>query len=280
MQKNIKSVKNRDPRLLFINSRFSNLDELYSFAEKKKDEYLGASPFSHTILVSFFDQAKLEEIEKELSSIKEFAYEKKFYGSIKKRGQDDLFKLPPTTKNFLLFLNSHVFVTLLEKLSGIEGLIPDPHYYGGGYHEIETGGFLKMHTDFNWHERLKLDRRINLLIYLNSNWNESWGGDLKLAEKNIKPTVSVSPKINTSVIFSTTDFSFHGHPEPLACPENVRRRSLALYYYSNGRPKSETFRGKKTSTKYRERSGEKFDTPMRKKLILKNNIEKIVGFFR
>ena len=38
------------------------------------------------------------------------------------------------------------------------------------------------------------------------------------------------------VIFSTNDFSNHGHPDPVACPQNQSRKSIALYYFSEGRP--------------------------------------------
>jgi hypothetical protein len=41
------------------------------------------------------------------------------------------------------------------------------------------------------------------------------------------------------VVFATTDFAYHGHPDPLTCPTDRARRSMALYYYTNGRPASE-----------------------------------------
>jgi hypothetical protein len=68
------------------------------------------------------------------------------------------------------------------------------------------------------------------------------------------------------VIFSTTDFSYHGHPEPLNCPDNRSRRSLALYYYTNGRPASEVRFDKSTKTNYQERPGEAFSNKGKKSL--------------
>ena len=116
----------------------------------------------------------------------------------------------------------------------------DPHLEGGGLHEIKSGGVLKIHTDFNRHPFLNLDRRINVLIYLNKNWLESYGGHLEFWNKDMsKCEKKISPSFNTIAIFSTTDFSNHGHPNPLNCPKEISRKSIALYYFSSGRPKNE-----------------------------------------
>ena len=161
------------------------------------------------------------------------------------------------TRALLYQLNSSVFIDFLETLTGIRGLIPDPHFWGGGVHQIVRGGFLKVHTDFNRHPRLKLDRRLNLLLYLNPEWQEEWGGHLELWDRGMaKCGKRILPIFGRCVVFSTTDFSNHGHPDPLNCPEGMTRKSLALYYYSNGRPSSETA-GKHYSTSFRRRPGEK-----------------------
>ena len=179
--------------------------------------------------------------------------------------------LQPYYKN-LIQLN---FLKFLESLTGIEGLISDPYYVGGGIHETKKGGFLKVHTDFNYHKKLKLDRRVNLLLYLNSDWKEEYGGHLELWDKDMLSCKrKVLPVINRMAIFSTTDFSYHGHPEPLSCPDNRSRRSLALYYYTNGRPASELEFDKSTVTNYQERPGEVFNKakkPLGRKLRKKNH---------
>ena len=157
---------------------------------------------------------------------------------------------------FLLYqLNSSIFISFLEKLTGIPGIIPDPHFQGGGLHQIEREGFLKIHVDFNKHKEMKVDRRLNLLIYLNKNWKEEYGGhfelwnqDMTVCEKKILPI------FNRCVVFSTSDFSYHGHPDPLKYPEEMTRKSLALYYYSNGRPSEEI--SNNHSTLFKERPGD------------------------
>ena len=73
-----------------------------------------------------------------------------------------------------------------------------------------------MHVDFNIDRKLRLDRRLNLLVYLNFDWKEEWGGSLELWDKEVKVKYkSYLPIANRVVLFSTTDTSFHGHPDPL-----------------------------------------------------------------
>ena len=137
-------------------------------------------------------------------------------------------------------LNSAPFIRLLEQMAGIDNLIPDPYLLGGGIHQTEPGGFLRVHADFNKHPKLGLDRRLNLLIYFNRDWDDAYGGNLELWSRDMSHCVrEVAPVAGRCVIFSTTSYSWHGHPRPLASPAGVTRKSLALYYYSKGRPAEE-----------------------------------------
>ena len=82
---------------------------------------------------------------------------------------------------------------------------------------------------------MKLDRRLNILIYLNHNWDENNGGQLELWNKEMKKCEKkILPVFNRMVIFSTTDFSYHGNPKKVQTLNNLSRKSIALYYYSNG----------------------------------------------
>ena len=102
---------------------------------------------------------------------------------------------------------------------------------------------------------MKLDRRLNILIYLNKNWNDNYGGNLQLWNKEMtKCEKKISPEFNKMVIFSTTDFSYHGNPDKINCPKDNSRKSIAMYYYSNGRPSSERKLGLH-STIFRKRPG-------------------------
>ena len=142
----------------------------------------------------------------------------------------------------------------------------DPYLMGGGLHEIKRGGVLKVHTDFNRHPIFNLDRRINVLIYLNKNWKKEYGGNLELWDKNMNKCIKkIQPLFNSMVIFSTTDFSNHGHPDPLTCPDNISRKSLALYYFSSGRPKTEiNDMNIKNRTSFKNRAGYENDADEKK----------------
>jgi Rps23 Pro-64 3,4-dihydroxylase Tpa1-like proline 4-hydroxylase len=140
----------------------------------------------------------------------------------------------------LHFLNSDITLKFLEKLTGIQNLIPDPTFTGGGYHKIKNGGKLAIHADYNVHPQTKLHRRINLLVYLNPDWQEEWGGHLELWDKTLThKTHSIAPLFNRAVIFNITDEAYHGHPEPINCPEDQARYSFALYYFTEDRPEQE-----------------------------------------
>lgn len=141
--------------------------------------------------------------------------------------------LDAPVRSFFYSLNSRPFVQFLENMSGIDGLIPDPFYLGGGFHQTTNGGHLSVHTDFNLHKALQLERRLNVLIYLNRGWDASYGGALELWDQDMKQCVRrVVPEFGRCVVFSTTSSSFHGHPVPVAHPQNRPRRSIALYYYT------------------------------------------------
>jgi Rps23 Pro-64 3,4-dihydroxylase Tpa1-like proline 4-hydroxylase len=221
--------------------------------------FLSGSPFPHIVIDNLFETALIKQIEGEIANFTDWDGEKHFHGSDKKRYCGTLEKLPSTSRNMIQTLNSPTFLKFLEGVTGIPHLIPDPYLEGGGYHSIGTGGFLKIHADFNWHAKLQLHRRINVLLYLNSDWDEAWGGHLELWDPDMTHCAKkVAPIFNRLAVFSTTDTSFHGHPDPLLCPPDVRRKSIALYYYTAERPASEVNRGRSVQTDYRARANEVF----------------------
>lgn len=135
------------------------------------------------------------------------------------------------------YFTSDEFVDLLEKCTGIKGLIRnDNTLLGAGVHRIYNHGFLNVHTDFNsyYHDRYGyLDRRINLILYLNQDWKDEYNGELLLCDKTNKTIdYKIKPLFNRCVIFNTSNKSLHGHPTPLNCGDNIQRQSLAVYYYT------------------------------------------------
>lgn len=156
----------------------------------------------------------------------------------KKSATDKLTLMPEEFVNVLTVLNTSIFIEQLETLTDIKGLIPDPWFRGGGLHQIYPGGKLDIHADFNWHKHLELHRRLNVILYLNADWEPHHGGELELWDKDMTACVErIEPLLNRLVIFETTDFSFHGHPNPYMGPKS--RKSMALYYYSANRPAHE-----------------------------------------
>jgi hypothetical protein len=131
-------------------------------------------------------------------------------------------------------LNSAAFVGFLEKLTGIDDLIVDESMEGGGLHQSLPGGFLNIHADFTVHpHHRQWRRRVNLLLYLNAEWLEEYGGELELWDMDKKQCEErIAPIGNRVVIFNTDADAFHGHPEPLRCPDGMSRQSLALYYFT------------------------------------------------
>lgn len=136
-------------------------------------------------------------------------------------------------RNLLAELNAEPFIAFLRELTGIEGLMSDPYYMGGGLHETLAGGHLSVHADFNIHSVMKVERRLNLLVYLNDDWPAEFGGELELWDRKMaRAEVRVLPVMGRAVIFNTTLKSFHGQPDPVRCPPDRSRRSIATYYYT------------------------------------------------
>lgn len=223
-------------------------DRLEKLAEEMNDRFRTAQPFPHVVIDNFLPEhvakAALAEFpppDAPLNWRKHYVEPKPGQvAQANKLGFSDLTKLGPNIRQLFWELNSEQFLVCMEKLSGIENLIGDPRLDGGGIHQSLNGAVLAVHADFSNHPVFKLDRRLNIIIFLNPHWEEEWEGHLELWETDMSSCVErVTPIFNRAVVFRTTQNSFHGHPRPLNTPEGVTRKSLALYYYSNGRPVEE-----------------------------------------
>ena len=215
--------------------------KLHHDANALRSAYASADPFPHIVLDGLFDDATLDAVLADFPRPEETRWLEFDSPTEKKLGYyHERSQISDRMRAFLDALNGFEMLLWLEALTGIEGLIPDPYFGGGGLHQIEPGGFLKVHADFNVHPKLKIDRRMNMLIYLNRDWREEWGGHLELWDASATSCRKrIAPVFNRTVIFSTTDTSFHGHPHPLQSPAGVTRKSVSLYYYTAGRPAEE-----------------------------------------
>lgn len=196
------------------------------------EAYRTAKPYPHAGFDNFLPPDILERVLADLANLPEA--ESSF-----DRAQERLKtsyapeRLGTYTKNLFYALNSKPFLLFLEELTGIKGLIADPYFSGGGIHRIETGGHLDIHADFNHHSKLNLERRLNVLIYLNHDWKAEYGGSFELWDKEMTKMVSsFVPTFNRMVCFSTTSDSWHGNPSTVNHPDGTPRQSIALYYYT------------------------------------------------
>lgn len=223
---------------------FLPLEKMTRSAEAWAQQYRNNRPFPHIGVDDFFDEGIIRKLVASYPGEFDASWNRTFLDAgayeEQKLGLDRLEDFPPYIQQFVNALNSRVFVEFLERLTGIDGLIPDPYLLGGGLHMIPRGGRLAIHADFNTHRKLRLDRRLNLLVYLNFDWREEWGGAIELWDKDVRTKEKAYlPIANRIVVFSTTDTAYHGHPDPLTSPKGKYRRSIALYYYTNGRPEDE-----------------------------------------
>jgi len=241
---------------------FLRYDRMRDVASPLRDKYSTASPFPHAVIDGLFDDQLLCAIAGEFPGphdVEWITYKNSKEVKLAS-GRDEHFR--PLTRMMLYHLNAAPFLEFLSAITGIENLISDPFLEGGGMHQIEPGGKLSIHADFNKHPHNHLDRRLNVLLYLNKDWRDEYGGQLELWDQTMRSCEKkIAPKLNRMVIFSTTDVSYHGHPDPLNCPIGMTRKSLALYYYTNGRPHEEA--SSVHSTLFQTRPGEVFQSAER-----------------
>jgi hypothetical protein len=208
-------------------------EQLLALAAQKRDAYGSARPFPHIVIDGMLPAHVLEEVLAEFPAPGHANWRVFDNPLERKLGTTGDSEFGEATRHLLAELNSAAFIDFLECLTGIVGLVPDPHFVGGGLHQIQRGGHLKVHADFNRHPQTGLERRLNLLLYLNQDWKEEYGGELELWDRPMRNCeAKILPVFNRCVIFTLGDTSFHGHPEPLTCPDAETRKSIACYYYS------------------------------------------------
>ena len=211
--------------------------EARSLGELFSADYANEAPFPHIVLDDFLPETLVRQV---LANFPTGERKSDGVFNIGYGGEHKRQIMPEDCNRFsrelFQFFNSRPMLQFLEGLTGISGLLPDPYFMGGGFHEITRGGRLGVHADFRINEQLHVQRRLNLLIYLNPDWDDKWLGQLELWTRDMKACArKVSPILNRCVVFSTEADTWHGHPDPLEVPEGVTRKSMALYYYSASR---------------------------------------------
>lgn len=215
--------------------------------------YLNAYPFPFVYIDNLFDDNKLSLVNDEIESGKYKKDIRNIKGEeIKTRSDFKCIEdIPKNMFDIFSVLNGGRFLECLTKLTSINGLISDPYFHGGGVNQINKSGTLAIHVDGTTHKTMNVKRRLNAILFLNNDWDDSWGGHHEqwvpkepnlhyLDEKQEWECVRlIRPINNRLMIFTTNDHSWHGHTKPLNLPEGVSRKSLITYYYTIDRPKSD-----------------------------------------
>jgi hypothetical protein len=244
---------------------FLPLSRMKEVGASAHSSYINARPFPHIVFDDFFDPSLLDLVLAEFPQPGAIRWQQFDNEREIKLASAAESSFGPATRLLLYHLNSITFLEFLSAVTGIANLIADPSFEGGGLHQIVRGGKLAIHADFNRHRNYNLDRRLNLLLYLNKDWRDEYGGHLQLWDRDMRRCeTKVLPLFNRVVIFGTTDFTYHGHPDPLQCPESMTRKSLALYYFSNGRPAEEV--SGEHSTLFRSRYDTEFKLTLSQRL--------------
>ncbi|MEL6495805.1 MAG: 2OG-Fe(II) oxygenase [Cyanobacteria bacterium J06623_7] len=209
------------------------LDNLRNQSASLRQSYVAAKPYSHVAIDNLFEPELLDRLVAEFPQQKNRDWLTWDTNNELKSTSKGIDGLSAFTQMFCLWLNSRDVIQEIESIVGIDNLVGDPLFHGAGLHEMYRDGWLDMHADYTRHFSLPLMRRINVLIYLNRDWDSSWGGGLTLQDRQKSgEQVSYDCYFNRTIIFPTTAKTFHGVPQPLSCPPDRSRKLLSIYYWT------------------------------------------------
>lgn len=215
----------------------NNLDRINTVKSLVNGEVF-TEPFNHLVIDNFLPTDLANKLFDEFPDFEDsvwFNYNNKIED---KKLLSDWRKFPERTYQLLSFLNSPL---MLETVSAIFNtkLYPDHGLHGGGWHIHANGGKLNPHLDYSIHPTLKQQRKVNLIIYLCKDWKEEYGGHFGLyaqAEGSTRAgnvVKEIPMGFNRAVLFDTTQQSWHGLSREVNCPDNLFRKSLAVYYLTD-----------------------------------------------
>jgi len=214
-------------------------------ADRHREGFLHAQPFKHVVIESFFEPSFAERLVAAFPVFNANLARTEMGRVGGKAVHTDIGAISPVYQELYATISSKPFLELVSRLSGIPGLILDPKMYGGGTHENLHGQELDPHVDFNYDEAQQLHRRLNLIVYLNKDWQREWGGALEIHSNprdfSGNRFESYDPLFNRCVMFETNERSWHGFPkiELPAGKRHLSRRSISIYLYTKDRPAEE-----------------------------------------
>jgi Rps23 Pro-64 3,4-dihydroxylase Tpa1-like proline 4-hydroxylase len=217
-----------------LNNKTNHFGDWINNIDQLKDKFINAEPFEHIIIPNFLNEEYAEQIFNSFPTDINSGKWYKYYNPLEiKYANDDVKNMPRCIKKLFYLLSTKEITEKISTFSGIDDLERDLYLHGAGLHVHPINGKLNMHLDYEKHPFINKERRINMILYMNKDWNEEWNGDTQLWDKNMeKCVVSSHVKFNTAIIFKTNEISWHGLPEPIKCPEGELRKSIAYYYIS------------------------------------------------
>lgn len=214
-------------------------------ADAIRSRFETAEPFKHAVVENFFHPALAEVLLRDFPAFDPERAKNEFGQIGGKAVNERIGTISGAYRRLAAHIQSPEFLSLVGRLTGLSDLLPDPNLYGGGTHENRHGQALDPHVDFNYDPATRLHRKLNLLVYLNKEWREAWGGSIELHSDPRRPDgnriTSFTPDFNRAVIFETNERSWHGFPR-IILPEDKRhlsRKSLSIYLYTRTRPAHE-----------------------------------------
>lgn len=203
---------------------------------ERREQYRSAEPYPHAVFDGFLGEARARDLAERFPGPEHPAWMRRDYreqsarmGQLQRTGFEGV---DPALRHCLAELSSMAFLDFLGALTGVEGLIADPHFRGAGPSLTLPGGHLGLHADFNRDRTRHLLRKVSVVYYLGSDWQPDWGGALELwDEERTRCGARYLPLLDRLIVMEHGDTHWHGHPQPLACPEGRFRASIAAYYY-------------------------------------------------
>jgi len=218
-------------------------EEIREQTDAFRDQFQNAQPFPHLVVDHFLQPDFCQRLLREFPGFDEKRALNEFGEIGRKAVQEKLPQIGPAYRRLDDLLRSEEFLAFLSTMTGIPELVYDPAYVGGGTHENLEGQDLDVHVDFNMHPRTHLHRRLNLILFLNPEWKEEWGGCLQLHRNPWVPpeedqVVTIVPLLNRMAVFETSEVSWHGFRRIRLPAEKktLSRRSIAVYFYTRERP--------------------------------------------
>jgi hypothetical protein len=217
---------NKEDCVKFFGNWINNIDNL-------KTQYVSNSPFDNIVIDNFLENSYAEKIYELFPNYNQTTWHTYENPLEVKYTFDDINGLPDEIKNIFYILSSNKILNLFSEITGIDNLEYDKYLHGAGLHSYPRNGRLSIHLDYEKHPLTGKERRVNIILFMTKNWDDTWNGDNQLWDNNASECIlKTHVKFNRAVIFKTNDISWHGVPDKINCPTNVFRNSIAYYYVS------------------------------------------------